>query len=134
MTRSGGTRRPGLGRCRAPARLGDRDCSPGYLAVVTETGGAASVTEAAGQIRAELAGRYGPSLVLLEHNPAPEFGEGAETLDLVRMGADGSAHWTRVWPTPDDNPRHASLELWMGIHGHRIVSRPGSEFDWCGDD
>ena len=107
---------------------------PGYLAVVTETGGAASVTEAAGQIRAELAGRYGPSLVLLEHNPAPEFGEGAETLDLVRMGADGSAHWTRVWPTPGDNPRHASLELWMGIHGHRIVSRPGSEFDWCGDD
>ena len=40
------------------------------LAVVTETGGlAASVTESAGHIWAELAGRCGPSLVLLEHSP-----------------------------------------------------------------
>jgi hypothetical protein len=62
----------------------------GYLAVVTETGTAASVTESAGRIRALLARRYGPSVVLLEHYPAPEFGEGAETLDLVRVGADGS--------------------------------------------
>jgi hypothetical protein len=63
---------------------------PGHLAVVTETGGAASVTESAGRIRAELAGRYRPSVVLLEHNFAPEVGEGTETLDLVRIGADGS--------------------------------------------
>ena len=66
---------------------------PGHLAVVTQTGSAASVTESAGQIWAELARRYGPSLVLLEHHPAPEAGEGAETLDLVRIGADGSPHW-----------------------------------------
>jgi hypothetical protein len=46
-------------------------------------GPAASVTESAGQIWAELAGRYGLSLVLLEHHPAPEAGEGAETLDLL---------------------------------------------------
>jgi hypothetical protein len=72
----------------------------GYLAVVTETGTAASVTESAGRIRALLARMYGPSVVLLEHYPAPEFGEGAETLDLVRVGADGSPHWTRVWPKP----------------------------------
>jgi hypothetical protein len=38
----------------------------GHLAVVTETGRGALVTESAGQIRAELARRYGPSLVLLE--------------------------------------------------------------------
>jgi len=44
---------------------------PGHLAVVTETGLPASVTKSAGQIWAELAGRWGPSLVLLEHSPAP---------------------------------------------------------------
>jgi hypothetical protein len=106
---------------------------PRHLAVVTETGPAASVTESAGRIWAELTRRYGPPLVLLEHYPAPEAGEGAETLDLVRIGADGSPHWTRVWPTSEDNPRHAGLELWMAAHGHQIVSRPASEFDWCED-
>jgi hypothetical protein len=88
-----------------------------YLAVVTETGGATSVTEATGRIWTVLSARFGPSLVLLEHHPAPESDEGAETLDLVRVGADGSPHWTRVWPTPEDNPRHAGLELWMAAHG-----------------
>ena len=68
---------------------------PGHLAVVTETGLAASVTTAAGSIWAELARRYGPSLVLLEHDLAPEVGEGMETLDLVRIGTDGSPHWSR---------------------------------------
>jgi hypothetical protein len=58
---------------------------------------------------------YGPSVVLLEHYPAPEFGEGAETLDLVRVGADGNPHWTRVWPTPEDNPRHAGLDRWLCV-------------------
>ena len=66
--------------------------APGYLAVVTETGGFTSVTESAGRIWAGLARRYGPSLVLLEHHPAPGSGEGMETLDLVRIGADGSPH------------------------------------------
>ncbi len=108
--------------------------SPGYLAVVTETGPAASVTESAGRIWAGLADRYGPSVVLLEHNLAPEAGEGMETLDLVRIGADGSPRWSRVWPTPEDNPRHAGLELWMAAHGHQIVSRPASAFDWCQDE
>ena len=107
---------------------------PGHLAVVTETGLAASVTESAGHIRAALARRYGPSLVLLEHYLAPELGEGMETLDLVRIGADRSSHWSRVWPTPQDNPRHAGLELWMAAYGHQIVIRPVSEFDFCDDD
>jgi hypothetical protein len=42
----------------------------GHLAVVTETGPAASVTESAAHIWAELARWYGPSVVLLEHHPA----------------------------------------------------------------
>ena len=99
--------------------------------MVTPTRPAASVTESAGQIWAELARRYGPFVVLLEHNLAPEFSEDAETLDLVRVGADGSPHWTRVWPAAEDNPRHAQLELWMANYGHQIVSRPASWFDSC---
>jgi hypothetical protein len=106
---------------------------PGHLAVVTETGSGTSVAEHAGQIWAELTRRYRPSLVLLEHHPAPEAGEGAETLDLVRFGADGSPHWLRVWPTPEENPRHAGLELWMAAHGHQIVSKPAGWFDCCED-
>jgi hypothetical protein len=104
---------------------------PGHLAVVTHTRSAAAVTEFAGQVWAELARRYGPWLVLLEHHPAPEAREGAETLDLVRIGADGSPHWLRVWPTVEENPRHAGLELWMAVHGHRIVGNPASWFDSC---
>src|SRR5207302_9440862 len=38
--------------------------SPGYLAVVTDPDGIISVTESAGRIWADLARRYGPSLVL----------------------------------------------------------------------
>jgi hypothetical protein len=104
---------------------------PGHLAVVTETGRAASVTESAARIWDELADRYGPSLVLLEHHPAAEFAEGMETFDLVRIDADGSPHWTRVWPTPEDNPRHAGLEVWMAVHGHLVVTRVPSYFDRC---
>ena len=107
---------------------------PGHLAVVTETGSAASVTASAGHIWVELTRTYGPSLVLLEHYPAAEGGEGMETLDQVRIGADGSPHWLRVWPTPQENPRHAGLERWMAAHGHQIVSEPASWFDWCQDE
>jgi len=107
---------------------------PGHLAVVTETGTVAAVTESAGRIWAELARRYGPSVVLLEYYPAPEAWEGAETLDLVRIGADGSPHRLRVWPTPEESPRHAGLELWMANYGHQIVSRPACWFDWCQDE
>jgi hypothetical protein len=106
---------------------------PGHLAVVTQTSSAAAVTESAPHIWAALARRYGPSLVLLEHHLAPETGEGTETLDLVRIGADGSAHWLRVWPTPEDNPRHAGLELWMAVQGYQVVSKPATWFDWCPD-
>ena len=106
---------------------------PGHLAVVTETGSAASVTESAGHIWAELARRYGPSLVLLEHHPAPAAGEGAETLDLIRISVGGSPHWLRIWPTAEENPRHAGLELWMAAHGHQIIDKPASWFDSCED-
>jgi hypothetical protein len=41
--------------------------------------------------------------------------------------------WSRVWPTPQENPRHAGLELWMAAYGHQIVGRPASWPDWCDD-
>ena len=74
-----GLAREGAGHVRVWATA---TAAPGYLAVVTETGGIISVTESAGRIWAGLARRYGPCLVLLEHHPAPESGEGMETLDL----------------------------------------------------
>ena len=135
MTRSGSTRR-GAWRGKGPGT-----CVSGPLRLLPRVtwlssrggGGITSVTESAGRIRAGLARRYGPSLVLLEHHPAPGSGEGMETLDLVRIGADGSPHWSRVWPTPQENPRHAGLELWMAGYGHQIVGRPASWFDWRDD-
>ena len=66
-----GLAREGIGHLRVWATA---TASPGYLAVVSETGGIISVTESAGRIWAGLARRYGPSLVLLEHHPAPGFG------------------------------------------------------------
>ena len=40
-----------------------------------------------------------------------DFGRTTWSVDLVRVGADGSLHWLRVWPTPEEHPRHAGLEL-----------------------
>jgi len=126
-----GTAREGVAHLQVWLTTGPE---PGHLAVVTETGSGASVAEHAGQIWAELARRYGSSLVLLEHHLAPEAGEGADTVDLVRVGADGSPRWLRVWPTSEDNPRHAALELWIAAHGHQIVSKPAGWFDCCEDE
>jgi hypothetical protein len=53
-----GLAREGAGHLRAWATA---TAAPGYLAVVTETGGLTSVTESAGRIRAGLARRYGPA-------------------------------------------------------------------------
>jgi len=111
-----------------------RILSPATWPVVTETGTASGITEPAENIWAALARRYGPSLVLPEHHPAPQTGERGQILDLVRAGADGSPHCTHVWPAPQQNPRHARLELWMAVHGYRIISRPANPFGWCGDE
>ena len=126
----GATARQGVAHLRVWLTAGPE---PGHLAVVTQTGSAAPVTESAPHIWAALARRYGRSVVLLEHHPAPQTEEGAETLDQVRIGGDGSLHWLRVWPTPEENPRHAGLELWMAGHGYQIVGKPASWFDWCPD-
>ena len=116
-----GLAREGAGHLRVWATA---TASPGYLAVVSETGGITSVTESAGRIWAGLARRYGPCLVLLEHHPAPESGEGMETLDLVRIGADGSPHWSRVWPTRRTTPVTPGLSCGWPHTGIRSSTGP----------
>lgn len=107
--------------------------APGYLAVVTATGSAATVTTSAGRIWADLARVYGPSLVLLEHDARAEAGQ-RESLDLVRIGRDGRANWSRVWPTDEDSPRHAGLEEWMAAYGPQIVTMAADDGDRNGPD
>jgi hypothetical protein len=94
----------------------------GHLAVVTDTGITASVTDSIEHIWAMLAGLYGRSLVLLEHHPVAQDAGSEEHLDLVRAGPGGRPHWTRVWPTPEDHPRHDELDAWMAAFGHQIIS------------
>ena len=38
----------------------------------------------------------------------------------MRASRDGPPHWTRVWPTDEDNPRHAGLQAWTAAYGHQI--------------
>ena len=123
-----GLAREGAGHLRVWATA-----AAGYLAVVTETGGIISVTESAGRIRAGLAHRYGPCLVLLEHHPAPEPGEGMETLDLVRIGADGSPHLSRVWPPAGEPASRPGWNCGWPVTGTRSPAGPASWFDGCDD-
>jgi hypothetical protein len=115
---AGEVAREGVGQLRVWTTV---TAPPGYLAVVTATGSAASVTGSAARIWAELAGVYGSSLVLLEHDASEQASPG-ESLDLVRIGRDGQANWSRVWPTDEDSPRHAGLEAWMAAYGRQIVT------------
>ena len=102
---------------------------PGHLAVVTDVGPAGGVTSSAGSIRAELGRVYGSSLVLLEYSASQEAGPQGD-LDLLRVGRDGQPHWTRVWPTDKDNPRHAGLQAWMAAYGHQIVDIAADDASW----
>jgi len=115
---SGTSGREGVAHLRVWVASGG---APRHLAVVTETGLAASVTKSAAFIWGELTRRYGPDLVLLEHYPAGENEESGGSLDLVRLGADGEPHWSRVWPTDEDHPRHAGLAAWMAAYGQQIL-------------
>jgi hypothetical protein len=46
----------------------------------------------------------------------------------------GSPHWSRVWPTSAENPRHAGLERWMATYGHQIIGQPADTFDLYQDN
>ena len=91
----GPTDREGVAHLRVWLTAGRQ---PGHLAVVTQTGSAASVTESAGQIWAEFARRVpGPRSCCSSITRRPRPGKvQEETLNLVRIGADGSPHWLGV--------------------------------------
>ena len=81
-----------------------RILSPATWPVVTETGTASGITEPAEHIWAALARRYGPSLVLPEHHPAPQTGERGQILDLVRRCRRQPALHARVAGSAAESP------------------------------
>lgn len=91
----------------------------GYLAVVTETGLGASVTNSIEDIWEQLFARWRP-LTLIEHWPAAEA-LGEEHLDLVHVDDRREPSWSRIWPVPEASPRHGELAAWMAGHGHVII-------------
>jgi hypothetical protein len=57
-------------------------------------------------------GERAPALLLLEHHLTRETEEGAKSRELVRIGADSRPN-RPASGRPEDNPRHAELELWI---------------------
>lgn len=101
---------------------------PYLLAIVTETGQGASITNSIESIRAELATLYpGENLVLLEHWPADQDGV-EEHLDQVAFAGpwdtdwEQTVRWRRIWPTPPTNPDHQALQTWMNVYGHDLLA------------
>jgi hypothetical protein len=118
-----------ISACGSPHAL-----SPATWPVVTETGTASGITESTGHIWAALARRCGPALVLLEHHPAPETGQGGETLDLVRVGATAVRAGRTCGRLRRRIPAMPGSSRGMAVYGYRIVSRPASASDWCEDE
>lgn len=119
---------PGDLVCDDPAYRYDSDCGPGYgrthlrvwrcgdaeqptwLAMITEIGDGATVTNSAAHIWSALVEEYGPELVVLEHWNAGS-GSGPDHVDQMAMDK-GDPTWRRIWPTPEDHPNHAEFDAW----------------------
>ena len=90
-------------RRRAPARVADRGCGAGRLAVVTEIGGAASVTESAGRIWAELADRLRAFTHAARAQPGARVSASStQKLGPGRIGADGHAAILHLRPNKSE--------------------------------
>ena len=106
---------------------------PGHLAVVTETGPSAPVTESAGQIWAELAGSWGPRSSSPGTPPLP----GPETARRPSIWSSSAPMGVPAGPA-SGRPRR-SIPVTPGwssgwpVHGHQIVSRTASQSGWCQD-
>ncbi len=99
---------------------------PQWLAIVTETGQGASITNSAESIQQELTTLYGVGVILLEHWPADQDGT-EEHLDQVAVAGPWDSwpqpvRWRRVWPTPPSNPDHHGLQAWMDVYGHDLLA------------
>ncbi|GAA4083005.1 hypothetical protein [Actinomadura miaoliensis] len=111
----------GYGRARLRVWTATIDGDPAYLAVVTELGEGASVTNSAEHIRAVLDYALDLPLVVLEHYPAEQSPIDGEHLDqAARIGRD--QQWRRIWPTPPTNPNHEVFETWMAVHGRDLLA------------
>ena len=118
---------PGVNRYGGAARLRAWS-SPAVtggpmLAVVSELGAGCSVTNAAHWIVAELRDTFGDDVVVLEHYPALQRGDGP-TLDQVHVNLDGVARiaWRRIYPdVPDHRPDRGELVEWIHHRGGAYV-------------
>jgi hypothetical protein len=94
----------------------------GHLAVVTELGLGASITNSIEDIWDDLRARWPDGLTLLEHYPAAEsLPDDEDHLDQVVIGPGREPAWRRVWPVSASNPDRDQLAGWMSRHGHRIT-------------
>ena len=91
---------------------------PVRLAVLTESGRGASLTNSAHEVWRTLTARYGHDLVVLEHWPAGE-GIGGEHLDRLVV-ADGRDHYMRVWPAGENHPLRSDLDAWVDRHRAKL--------------
>ncbi|MEU9837467.1 hypothetical protein AB0D67_38530 [Streptosporangium sp. NPDC048047] len=91
-----------------------------HLAIVSQMGIGASVTNSATSIHATLTHALNGPVVLLEHWPEQES-HGPEHLDQVTITA-GQPDWRRIWPTSVSNPDRSRFETWMNHHGHPLLT------------
>jgi hypothetical protein len=100
--------------------------SNGHLAILSETGVGATITNSANEIWAAVGAAYGADgLIVLEHWPAGDGIDTEEHLDQMMMADDGRPSWRRIWPTPATNPHHGELEAWMRTYGHDLLAASG---------
>jgi hypothetical protein len=113
-----GLAREGVAHLRIWATATD---PPGHVAVVTETGLEDSVTESAGRIWADLVRRYGPSLVLLEHHPAPELSGMARKFVGVHSGQAARVWgWILPWASIRRSRSSRSVRVNFQVNGRAI--------------
>jgi hypothetical protein len=91
----------------------------GHIAVVTELGIGASITNSVEHIWRALVETYGQPLVLLEHWLATT--DVSEHLDQVHVD-NGQAEWRRIWPTGPEHPDRDRFTTW--VQALREVSTP----------
>ncbi|MFD8316192.1 hypothetical protein [Kitasatospora purpeofusca] len=88
------------------------------LAVVTELGIGATITNSAAEIHTELAVLYGPSTVVLEHWKA--HGDAGDRFDQTAL-VRGEPKWRAVWPTDPLNPLHDHFQRWFAQHRGELL-------------
>ena len=107
---------------------------PGHLAVVTGTGPSASALSPLGRSGLSSPAGEGPCSSSSSTPPLPGPGTARRPSIWSSSAPMGVPAGPASGPTPEENPRHAGLELWMAVHGHQIVSRTASQSDWRQDE